>query len=50
MGQERLNRLAMLNINCDIAQRLNFSEIIKAFSEQKANRKFVKENNLNKFS
>ena len=42
MGQERLNGLAMLNINCDIARKLNFSEIITAFSEQKARRAFVK--------
>ncbi|XP_065664572.1 uncharacterized protein LOC136086215 [Hydra vulgaris] len=36
MGQERLNGLAMLNINWDIARKLDFSNIIAAFSEQKA--------------
>ena len=42
MGQERLNGLAMLNKKGDIARKLNFSELIKAFSEQKARRAFVK--------
>ena len=44
MGQERLNGLAMLNINCDIARKLDFSNIIAAFSEQKARKAFVKIN------
>ncbi|XP_065684804.1 uncharacterized protein LOC136096979 [Hydra vulgaris] len=42
MGQRRLNGLAMLNINCDIARKLDFSNIIAAFSEQKARKAFVK--------
>ena len=44
MGQERLNGLTMLNINYDIAQKLDFSNIIAAFSEQKARKAFVKIN------
>ena len=44
MGQERLNGLAMLNINCGIARKIDFSNMIAAFSEQKAKKAFVKIN------
>ena len=42
MLQERLNRLAMLNINCDMAREMDFSMLIGKFAEKKA-RKFLKQ-------
>ena len=42
MGQERLNRLAMLNINCDIARKLDFSTVVSAFAKAKARKAFLK--------
>ena len=41
MLQERLNELAMLNINCDMAREMDFSRLIEKFAEKKA-RKFLK--------
>ena len=41
MLQERLNGLAMLNINCDMAREMDFSRLIEMFAEKKA-RKFLK--------
>ena len=35
MGQGRLNGLAMLNINYDIARRLDFTSLIDAFAQKK---------------
>jgi hypothetical protein len=34
VGQDCLNGFSMLNINYDLAQKLNFSSIINAFSEK----------------
>lgn len=42
MGQERLNGLAMLNINCDIARKLDFSAVISAFAHKKARKAHFK--------
>ncbi|XP_065650752.1 uncharacterized protein LOC136078864 [Hydra vulgaris] len=42
MGQERLNGLAMLNINCDIARKLEFSTVVSAFAKVKARKAFLK--------
>jgi hypothetical protein len=42
MEQDRLNGFAMLNINCDLAQKLGFSLLINTFSEKKARKAFVK--------
>ena len=40
-GQERLNGLAMLNINYDIARRLDFTSLIDAFAKKKARKAFI---------
>ena len=42
MAQERLNGLAMLHINNDIARNLNFSEIIDKFVISKARKSLIK--------
>ncbi|XP_065672106.1 zinc finger MYM-type protein 1-like [Hydra vulgaris] len=42
MGQECLNGLAMLNINCDIARKLDFSTVVSAFAKAKARKAFLK--------
>ena len=41
IGQRRLNGLAMLNINYDIARRLDFSSLIDAFAQKKARKAFI---------
>ena len=41
MGQGRLNGLAMLNINYDIARRLDFTSLIDAFAQKKARKAFI---------
>lgn len=42
MGQQRLNGLAMLNINCDIARKMDFKTVISAFAEKKARKVLIK--------
>lgn len=42
MSQERLNGLSILNINCDYARGVDFSEIIKKFANSKARKAFLK--------
>lgn len=42
MGQERLNGLAILNINCDIARKLDFFAVISAFAQKKARKAHFK--------
>ena len=41
MGQERLNGLATLNINYDIARKFDYSLIIKEFANVKARKAFL---------
>ena len=41
MGQEPLNGLATLNINYDIARKLDYSLIIKEFANVKARKAFL---------
>ena len=36
MEDERLNGLAVLNINCDKARQMDFSAVINKFAEKKA--------------
>ena len=45
MAQERLNGLAMLNINSDKAKLLDYSCVIEEFAQKKARKSFVKVNN-----
>jgi hypothetical protein len=40
-GQDHLNSRIMLDVNCDLAQNVDFSSIINAFSEKKARKAFV---------
>jgi hypothetical protein len=41
-GQDRLNGFATLNINCDLAQKLEFSSTVNSFLDKKARIAFVK--------
>jgi len=36
MGQDRLNNLARLNIECDIAKHIDFDTVIRSFAKKKA--------------
>ena len=41
MSQERLNGLAMLNINSDKAKLLDYSSVINEFAQKKARKSFI---------
>jgi hypothetical protein len=42
MGQDHLNGITTLNINCNVALKLHFPLIINALSEKRARKEFVK--------
>jgi hypothetical protein len=42
MGQDVLNGFVMINVNCDLARKLDFSSIMNAFSEKMTRKAFVK--------
>jgi len=39
MSSERLNSLAVLNIEATLTKRLNYSDVIKTFAEKQARKK-----------